>query len=189
MPIIRLETLIQAPPERCFDLARDVDTHVRSTARTRERAVGGVMSGLLGLSDEITWEAVHFRVRQRLTSRITRFERPHRFEDEMVRGVFQSLAHTHEFRPVDGGTQMIDTFRYTAPLGVLGVLADKLFLERHMRRLLTERAAFLKHEAERDRPPVGAVATSAPAPTMWLLEDRAHPHVAKRDRPLISLEP
>jgi len=148
VPVILLETFVQAPPERCFDLARDVEAHVGSTARTRERAVAGVTSGLLGPGDEVTWEAVHFGVRQRLTARITRFEPPHLFEDEMVRGAFRSFTHTHEFRPVEGGTLMVDTFRYASPLGPLGVLADKLFIERHMRRFLTERAAFLKRLAE-----------------------------------------
>jgi len=107
-----------------------------------------VTSGLLGPGDEVTWEAVHFGVRQRLTARITRFEPPHLFEDEMVRGAFRSFTHTHEFRPVEGGTLMVDTFRYASPLGPLGVLADKLFIERHMRRFLTERAASLKRLAE-----------------------------------------
>jgi ligand-binding SRPBCC domain-containing protein len=66
----------------------------------------------------------------------------------MVRGAFRSFTHTHEFRAADGGTLMIDTFRYASPLGPLGRLADFLFLERYMRRLLTERAAFLKRAAE-----------------------------------------
>jgi ligand-binding SRPBCC domain-containing protein len=102
----------------------------------------------MGLGDTVTWEATHFGVRQRLTARLTRFERPRLFEDEMVRGAFRSFTHTHEFRPAGAGTVMVDTFRYTAPLGVLGLLADRLFLERYMRRLLTERAAFLKRAAE-----------------------------------------
>jgi len=148
VPVIRIETLIHAPPDRCFDLARDVEAHVGSTARTHERAVAGVTSGLLGPGDEVTWEAVHLGVRQRLTARITRFDRPNAFEDEMVRGAFRSFTHRHEFRPVDGGTLMIDTFRYASPLGILGALADRLFLERYMRRLLTERNAYLKRVAE-----------------------------------------
>ena len=57
MPTIRIATSIDAPPERCFDLARDVGAHVRSTAGTGERAVGGVTIGLLELGDEVTWEA------------------------------------------------------------------------------------------------------------------------------------
>jgi ligand-binding SRPBCC domain-containing protein len=148
VPVIRLETLIHAPPERCFDLARDVDAHTASTASTRERAVAGVTSGLLGPGDEVTWEAVHFGLRRRLTARITRFDRPHLLEDEMVRGAFRVFTHRHEFGAVEGSTLMVDTFRYASPLCVLGVLADRLFLERYMRRLLTERAAFLKRAAE-----------------------------------------
>jgi|GraSoiStandDraft_15_1057317.scaffolds.fasta_scaffold2970009_1 hypothetical protein len=41
MPMIRLETWIRSTPEVCFDAARSVEAHVVSTAKTRERAVGG----------------------------------------------------------------------------------------------------------------------------------------------------
>jgi ligand-binding SRPBCC domain-containing protein len=148
LPTIHLETVIRAPLERCFDLARDVEAHTQSTAQTNERVVGGVRNGLLELDDEVKFEAVHFGLRQRLTARITRFERPGLFEDEMVRGTFQSLRHTHEFRPTPAGTLMVDTFRYVSPLGLLGRLADRLFLERYLRRFLSERALHLKLLAE-----------------------------------------
>lgn len=68
MPTIRIATVIDAPPERCFDLARDVDAHLRSTARTGERTVSGVTVDLFDLEDEVTWEARHVGVRRRLTA-------------------------------------------------------------------------------------------------------------------------
>jgi ligand-binding SRPBCC domain-containing protein len=148
MPIIILRTPVNAPPSRCFDLARDVDLHQRSTAASRERAVGGVTSGLLGAGDEVTWEATHFGVRQRLTSRITEFDPPRRFTDEMVRGAFRRFRHEHQFLPTDGGTEIVDRFDYTSPLGPLGWLADNLFLRRYMSRLLRDRNAYLKQVAE-----------------------------------------
>jgi ligand-binding SRPBCC domain-containing protein len=148
MPTLRIETWIDAPMERCFDLARSVDAHLASTSRTGERAVAGVTSGLLGLGDSVTWEARHFGVRQRLTSTITRFEPPHLFEDCMVKGIFASFSHVHEFVCARGGTTMIDVFSYRSPLGVLGRLADLLLVERHMRRFLEERASYLKRAAE-----------------------------------------
>ena len=114
-----------------------------------ERAVAGVTSGRLGPGDQVTWEAVHFGVRQRLTSRITEFEPPHRFVDEMVRGAFRRIRHEHQFVPTTDGTLMIDVFDYTAPLGLLGRLADALFLRRYMTRLLISRNAYLKQVAER----------------------------------------
>lgn len=154
MPLIRLETSIAASPERCFDLARDVDLHQQSTASSRETAVAGVTAGKLGPGDSVTWEATHFGVRQRLTSRITEFEPPHRFVDEMVRGPFAYLRHLHEFYLEAGGTRMVDVFDYASPLGPLGWLADRLVVRRYMERLLTTRNRFLKTAAE------GAEATS-----------------------------
>jgi ligand-binding SRPBCC domain-containing protein len=148
MPVIVLRTRVAAPPSRCFDLARDVDLHQRSTAASKERAVAGVTSGLLKAGDEVTWEATHFGVRQRLTSRITEFDPPSRFVDEMVRVAFRRFRHEHQFLPAEGGAEMVDIFDYTSPLGPLGRLADSLFLRRYMTRLLRERTAYLKRAAE-----------------------------------------
>jgi len=148
MPVIVLRTRVAAPPARCFDLARDVELHQRSTAASRERAVAGVTAGLLGAGDEVTWEATHFGIRQRLTSRITEFDPPNRFVDEMVRGAFARFRHEHQFLSVPEGTDMVDVFDYTSPLGPLGRLADGLFLRRYMTTLLRERNAYLKRAAE-----------------------------------------
>jgi len=150
VPTIRVETVINAPIERCFDLARDPDLHARSVAQTGERVVSRTGSGLLGLGDVVTFEARHFGVRQRLTARIIRFEPPHLFEDRMVRGAFRSVTHLHAFERTEAGTRMVDTFAYEAPLGPLGALAARLILTRYLRRLLIARAAFLKQHAERE---------------------------------------
>ncbi len=146
--MIHLETRIDAPVETCFDLARSIDIHRAAASKTRERAVGGVTKRLIGLGETVTWEAVHFGIKQRLTSRITRYERPHLFTDEMVRGTFRSFTHVHEFKNLDGGTIMLERFSYKSPFGLLGRLADKLFLERYMRTFLLERALYLKRVAE-----------------------------------------
>ncbi len=148
MPTIRLVTQINAPVERCFDLARSVDAHTSSTVRTRERAIGGVTTGLLSRGDVVTWEAVHFGVRQRLTVRITELDRPHRFVDELVRGAFRELRHVHEFVERDGGTRMVDTFAFASPFGPVGRLVNALVLTRYMRVFLRERNTYLKRVAE-----------------------------------------
>jgi hypothetical protein len=89
MPIIELSTVICAPRERVFDLARSIDAHQDSAGGTQERAVGGVTCGLIGMGDEVTWEARHFGVRQRLTARVTAFDRPKRLQDVMISGAFK----------------------------------------------------------------------------------------------------
>src|SRR4051812_40198671 len=127
MPLIRIETFIAAPLQVCFDVMRDAGLHVRSVAHTGERAVSGRSEGLFERGDEVTWEARHFGIRQRLTSRITRCEPPDLFEDVQVSGAFARFTHVHRFVEVPGGTNMIDEFDYTAPIGLLGRLADLLF--------------------------------------------------------------
>jgi ligand-binding SRPBCC domain-containing protein len=148
MPLIRIETLIAAPAAVCFDVMRDVRLHMQSVAHTGERAVAGRTSGLFESGDEVTWEARHLGIRQRLTVRITRCEPPALFEDIQARGAFASFKHLHRFLDAEAGTNMIDEFDYRSPLGFAGRLADLLFLERYMRRLLERRAAFLRAEAE-----------------------------------------
>jgi len=146
---IRLTTVIAAPIERCFDLARSIDAHVASTDGTGEVPVAGRTSGLIEAGEDITWEAKHFGVRQRLTVRIVEMRRPTFFSDRMVRGAFKSFDHEHHFEPqTDGQVAMIDVFRLQAPLRPLGWIAERLFLGAYMRRFLYQRAVLLKQMAE-----------------------------------------
>src|SRR6185369_9939663 len=126
MPVIELITSIAAPIERVFDLSRSIDLHVKSTARAGECAVAGVTSGLIGLGQEVTWQARHFGVWQSLTVRITAFERPTHFADTMLRGAFRRMDHHHYFDPSPTGTVMRDIFSFQSPLGILGRIADSL---------------------------------------------------------------
>src|SRR4051794_3939009 len=113
MHTIRVVTNIGAPAARCFDLARSVEAHVRSTRASGERVVAGRTSGLLELGEEVTWEGRHFGIRQRLTSAITRYERPRFFQDRMVRGAFAAMEHDHLFEARgDGSTDMVDVIRF-----------------------------------------------------------------------------
>jgi ligand-binding SRPBCC domain-containing protein len=148
MPVITIETEINAPIEVCFDLARSVDAHVKSLKKTKERAVEGVTKGMLHFREHVTWEARHFGIRQRLTSRVTIYDRPHHFRDSQLLGIFRSFDHDHIFTRRNGITVMKDVFEYHSPLGWLGRCADWLFLERYLRRLLETRAASLKAQAE-----------------------------------------
>jgi ligand-binding SRPBCC domain-containing protein len=146
---IKVETTIKAPIERCFDLARDLRAHTQTTGSTKERVIEGPASGMMALGDVVTFEAVHFGVRQRLTAKIVEYDRPRVFVDEMVRGALRSLRHEHLFREAGGVTTMTDLVVLAAPLGPLGWLAERLFLRAYMRRFLTQRGRGLKTMAER----------------------------------------
>ena len=147
--MVRIEvvTLIEAPVDRCFDLARSIDLHMTSTDWTGERAIAGTTSGLIGKDQEVTWRGRHFGVYFQHTSRISAFDPPYYFQDCMVRGVFKSFCHDHYFRTAETGTVMSDSMQFCAPLGLLGAAVEPL-LERHMRDLLKRRNDCIKRTAE-----------------------------------------
>lgn len=128
MPIIKLTTFIQSSQEIVFDLSRSIDLHKISTQKTDEEAIAGVTTGLIGLDESVTWRAKHFGVYQKLTSKITTFDKPHSFTDEMVKGAFKSFKHQHIFKKTESEVEMTDIFEYKSPFGIFGKLADTIFL-------------------------------------------------------------
>jgi len=151
--MIRIEetTVIDAPIDRCFDLSRSVEVHLVANVHCGEQAlaVGGISSGLVGLSQQVTWRAKHFGVWQNLTSKTTALEPPSYFQVTMIQGVFRSMQADHLFRTLpSGATEMKDLFLVAAPLRLLGLLAEALFLRRYMLALLRERNAVIKRIAE-----------------------------------------
>jgi ligand-binding SRPBCC domain-containing protein len=144
-------TVIAAPIARCFDLARSVEVHLAGNSHFGEQAVAleGATTGLLALGDTVTWRARHFFVRQRLTSKITAYDPPTYFQDTMLRGTFHSMQHDHYFRTLpDGRCEMLDVFRFAAPVPLLGRIAESLILRRYMQSLLRERNAVIQQIAE-----------------------------------------
>jgi ligand-binding SRPBCC domain-containing protein len=148
MAVIRIARTIAAPIDRCFDLARDIDFHTQSLAATGERAVAGRTSGLIGPGESVTWEGRHFGVRQRFTAKVTAFDRPSYFRDEMTAGAFREFVHDHRFESRNGETIMKDEVVCRSPLGLLGRVVDWLFMAGYMRRLLEGRSLAIKREAE-----------------------------------------
>ncbi|MBC7913322.1 MAG: SRPBCC family protein [Pyrinomonadaceae bacterium] len=143
-----LYTKIYATPEACFDLARSIDLHLDTMKHTGETAIAGVTSGLIGLNETVTWKARHFGVVMTLTSKITECSSPEIFADEMVAGPFKMMKHRHVFEQKDGYTLMTDKFEYESPLGILGKLADALFLRKYMQHLIEHRNLVIKQKAE-----------------------------------------
>lgn len=151
MPIITLETFINADKQTVFDLARSIDLHQVSTKHTNEKAIAGRLSGLIELNETVTWQARHFGITQKLTSKITGFATPDFFVDEMLQGAFKSIRHEHRFIAYANGTLMIDIFNYVSPVGIFGKIADALFLSRYLKDLLVKRNAVIKEHAEKGR--------------------------------------
>ena len=148
MTRIHLTEFIAAPIERVFDLSRSINLHQISTAETNEKAVAGVMTGLINKDETVTWEAKHLLKTRRFTSKITEMQRPNSFTDEMIKGDFKSFRHEHHFKTVENGSLMIDIVEFEAPYGSIGKLATVLFLRSYLEKFLTKRNAVIKEYAE-----------------------------------------
>jgi len=151
MRIIELQTSINANKFIVFDLSRSIDLQSKFVTDSNEKAVAGRTSGLISLDETVTYRGKHLGVWQNLTSKITDFDRPHFFADEMQKGAFKSLRHEHHFIATEEGTLMKEVFDFESPLGVLGKLANTLFLKSYMTNFLKNRNKTIKKFAESGR--------------------------------------
>ena len=151
MPTIYLETIIKADIKICFDLSRSIDLHQISTAKTKERAIDGVTAGLVNTGDFVTWEAIHFGIKQQLSSKISQVEPYIHFRDEQLKGAFKYFIHDHYFKEENGVVTMIDNFEFSSPYGIIGKIFDMLVLTNYMKSFLIERNQVIKEFAETDK--------------------------------------
>ena len=151
------EILVFAPIEVCFDAARDVGLHPQTVwPRTKERTLpGGRMSGKMEKGEAVVFEAVHFGVRQKLTSVVEEYERPYQFVDVMRRGAFRHMKHRHEFEVREAGTVVRDILEFASPLGWVGRAFDRLVLRAYMRSFIRYRQRELKRIVEQKYTPGG----------------------------------
>lgn len=148
MSKIHLTTFIAAPVERVFNLSRSINLHTISTAGTNEKAIAGVITGLINLNETVTWQARHlFKTRQH-TSVIAAMEIPISFVDEMVKGDFKSFRHQHHFKQIDNGTIMIDILEFESPYGAAGKFFNAIYLKRYLEKFLIKRNNTIKEYAE-----------------------------------------
>lgn len=148
MPKIHLTSFIAAPIERVFNLSRSINLHQISTASTKEKAIGGVLNGLINKNETVTWQAKHLFKTRVFTSKITAMQIPDFFIDEMLKGDFKSFHHQHHFKAAENGTIMIDLIDFESPYGIIGKIANSLFLRSYIEKFLIKRNAVIKDYAE-----------------------------------------
>ncbi len=142
---VHRETLIPAPRERVFDLARHVGAHVA----TMPDETAESENDCLGLGDTVTFRQRQFGVPFALTAEVTEFDRPRRFVDEQRSGVFGSLVHEHTFEAVPEGTRMTDDVRFEMPFAPVGRLAEPV-ARRRLASLVAYHAEALSELASGD---------------------------------------
>lgn len=144
MTEIILTTSISAPIQKVFNCSRDIDFHTKSAAQTKETAIAGVTSGLIGYLEQVTWRGKHFGIWFTHTSKITAFKNPVYFVDEMVKGRFKRFKHEHYFSQEAAATTMKDVITYEIPYGLVGEIFNQLVLKKHLINFLMLRNQYIK---------------------------------------------
>lgn len=148
MPQIHLTSFIAAPVDRVFDLSRSINLHRISTEATNEKAIDGVMNGLISKNETVTWQAKHLFKTRQFTAKITEMNSPYFFVDEMIQGDFKSFYHEHHFKATENGTIMIDLLNFETPYGTIGKIINMLFLRSYLEKFLIKRNEVIKDYAE-----------------------------------------
>lgn len=125
---------INAPIERVFDYVANPANRPEWLDSTIE--VKNVSEGPLGLGTSWTEVAkiagrVHEQVRM-----VTEYNRPRKYVMEFAVLGAKTGRFDMTFEPEDSGTRVTLIFEYTLPASVLGLFADKLLLERRIRKTL-----------------------------------------------------
>ena len=150
MTVITLHTEIKTSIEKAFQLSLDIDFHKRTASQTHEEAIAGVTTGIIKHNETVTWRGKHFGFFLTHTSKITAYEAPNYFVDEMIEGNFKSFRHQHFFEEKEGIVYMKDIISYNTPFGIFGKLFDALLLRKHMKDFIENRNSILKTELEQN---------------------------------------
>ncbi|MBX2917263.1 MAG: SRPBCC family protein [Cyclobacteriaceae bacterium] len=75
---------------------------------------------------------------------ITHVNEPIYFVDEQRFGPYALWHHQHHFKEVPGGVEMTDEVNYAIPLGLLGRIANALFVGREVNRIFDYRFKVLE---------------------------------------------
>lgn len=153
MPTLDVTTEVDAPIDEVFRTSLDLDVEKVAGQRFHVRTVPGGgrrTEGVIGWGETVGWQVRLLGVIPlRHTSRIVALDAPHRFVDAMQSGMFASFRHTHTFADLgDGRTRMTDAMTWRSPLGVLGQVADVVFVRRVLSRLLVDRNAEVVRRVE-----------------------------------------
>ena len=70
---------------------------------------------------------------------ITKYDPPHEFIDEQMKGPYNFWHHTHKFKKVDGGVEISDKVIYSIPMGIIGRFLHFLWIKRDLEKIFSHR--------------------------------------------------
>jgi|TARA_B100001146_G_scaffold219765_1_gene227457 ligand-binding SRPBCC domain-containing protein len=75
---------------------------------------------------------------------ITDYNPPFRFVDKQIKGPYVLWHHTHTFKEVAGGVEIIDQVRYSIPFGILGEMLHRLWIKKDIKHIFEHRKQIIE---------------------------------------------
>jgi uncharacterized protein len=134
---------VAAPLDHVFSFfSKPANLGLITPAAMRFRIVGQVPVLTQGVTIDYRVRAGPFPISWR--SRIVDWDPPNGFTDVQVRGPYRVWRHEHVFRAQGNTTVMDDRVYYAAPAGILGALANRLFIAPALREIFKYRADVIR---------------------------------------------
>ncbi len=146
---IEFNTHIKAPIERCFDLSRSIDFHKISLSPVvKEESVAGCTTGLIGQNQHALMQSNCWGYHFSTELKIVKFNPPYFLSYEITDSNFESAIHDYYFYDIGDETVMVNHFYYKLKLGLMGEIANLLFLEKYLNKTISKRNDLLREYAE-----------------------------------------
>ena len=94
---------------------------------------------LMGKGTVIDYTIRLFKIPIHWRTLITKYDPPHEFIDEQIKGPYNFWHHTHKFKQVDGGVEISDKVIYSIPMGIIGQVLHFLWIKRDLEKIFLYR--------------------------------------------------
>ena len=145
--ILERQQRVEIPIDRAFDFYGDARNLERITPPWLGFEVTTPEPIEMGVGTLIEYRLRLHRVPVLWRTQIEAWEPPRRFIDAQVRGPYALWEHTHTFEENGPDATIIgDRVRYAIPFGPLGEIADRLLVQRDLRRIFDYRREAVARE-------------------------------------------
>lgn len=151
MSVIRIETHIKSDVKLVYNLSRSPELYEISAQKLNQEVYKKSGSGLVGEGEVVTWKTKMFGNERSLSVKVKTMKACRHIEEEMSKGSFESFKHLHLFRERKESILMINIIEYEVSLGVLGKLADMIFIKDYISKWINVRTKLIKEYAESDK--------------------------------------
>jgi ligand-binding SRPBCC domain-containing protein len=130
--VLAREQYLDLPVEKVFDFFSAAENLERLTPAWLSFRVDGQSTPQIEEGTLINYRLRVHGIPMKWTSRIESWEPNARFVDRQLTGPYALWHHTHEFRPLDGGTLIGDTVRYAIGFGLIGEVARAVQVQKDL---------------------------------------------------------